>query len=445
MKTKNNLSIDIAIGVILGLFFIAILNINKHIFVKDIDADRSEHNTNTVIKDVAKSQKYYGFDKDSYYFEEDEVHPGQILGSILYWEGVSFNVIDELAKKAKDVFDVRWIRPGHKLVFVREDSCSELKSLVYEPDKFSYVIFNVKDSIYVKKEVRPVDVKIEFASGEVGTSLWNSMRKNNLSISLIDKMEDALASEVDFYHAKKGDKYKLLFEKKYINGKPVSVGKLLGAYYNNGQEHYGIYFETQDYKGYYNYKGEPTKKAFLRAPVRFSRISSRFSYSRYHPILHRVKAHFGTDYAAPYGTPIMAVAAGTVIRKGYGKGNGNYITIKHDKTYTTTYLHMQRFAKGIEKGVHVNQGDIIGYVGSTGLATGPHVCFRMKKNGKPVNHLKENFPSPEPLPDSILSRFYVVRDSVINILNTMQDQNTNDSILVSIKEKEANANTGQVK
>ncbi len=420
-RKDNQIFIDIILGLILGLVLVTILYFSESLFSSEYSSGMENIKSMTISKE-SKPAKLFGYDIKKYYFEKDKVKPNQILGSILYWEGVPFWKIDKLARKSKDVFDVRMIRSNKKYTLVRKDSCGDLLSLVYEPNPLTYVIFNVGDSVYTTKNIRPVKTRIEFAEGEVKTSLWNSMRENHLSISLIDKMEDALASEVDFYHAKKGDKYKLLYERRYINNKPVSIGKLLGAYYKSESEHYGFYFASDTYKGYFNYKGEPTKKAFLRAPVRFSRISSRFSYHRFHPILHRTKAHFGTDYAAAYGTPIMAVAAGTIVRRGYGKGNGNFITIKHDKTYTTTYLHMQRFAKGIRKGVHVSQGQIIGYVGSTGLATGPHVCFRMKKNGHPIDHLRENFPSPDPLPDSVITKFYIQRDSILKIFNTMEQK-----------------------
>lgn len=430
-KSKKELFIDVTLGLILGSVLVGVLYLNNKLsFFGKLVSDKKN---STIIDEPKSPPTRFGYEIDKYFFSEDKVQNNQILGSILFWEGVPYSKIDKLATRSKEVFDVKMIRPKRKLTFVRKDSCGPLQSVIYEPDKMSYVVYNIADSVYVKKVIRPVETKVEFASGTVTSSLWNSMKDNNLSISLIDKMEDALSSEVDFHHAQKGDKYKLLFERKYINNEAVAIGKLIGAYYFNDKARYAVYFESDEYKGYYNFKGQPTKKAFLRAPVRFSRISSGFSRHRFHPILHRIKAHYGTDYAAPYGTPIMSVASGTIIRKGYGKNNGNYITIKHDKQYTTTYLHMQRFAKGISKGVFVTQGQTIGYIGSTGLATGPHVCFRMKKNGRPINHLKENFPSPDPLPDSILNKYYIVRDSILNILNNMAVENNSDSGIVNIE------------
>ncbi len=415
MKNNKYLFTDILIGVILGSVLLGVVYYHDYLFSFFEEGSNNDNET-FVLSESPITNSKFGYDVSDFHFECDRVKSNQFLGSILYWEGISFSTIDKIVKASDGIFDVKTIRPGRRITFVRTDSCGPIYSFVYEPDPMKYIVFNLFDSIYVKEVIRPIETKIEYAAGTVSSSLWNSMRGNKLNISLIDKMEDALSSEIDFYNAQKGDKYKLVFERKYIDNKPVAIGKLIGAYYHSGSPHYAIYYETEKYKGFYNYEGAASKKAFLKAPVRFSRISSGFSLRRYHPIQHRIKAHYGTDYAAPYGTPIQAVAAGTITRKGYGVNNGRYVTIKHDKTYTTTYLHMQRFAN-IKKGMHVEQGEVIGYVGSTGLATGPHVCFRMKKNGRPIDHRRENFPSPEPLPDSILSDYYIVRDSIISILN----------------------------
>jgi murein DD-endopeptidase MepM/ murein hydrolase activator NlpD len=364
-------------------------------------------------------QERFGYSLEEYSFVTDKIKPNQFLGNILYWEGISYAKIDELARKSKEVFDVRKIRSGFNYTLVKQDSCGDLQSFVYEPSPFEYVVYDFSDSVSVFKVQRAFETRLEEAHGRVETSLWNSMIENGLSISLIDKMEDALAWSVDFYHAQKGDEYKVLYERKYIEGKAVSIGRLIGAYYLNDQAHYAIYWDNEHYAGYYDQFGNPTKKAFLRAPVKFSRISSRFSYNRFHPVLKRSRPHFGTDYAAPRGTPIHAVANGTVVARSYTKNNGYYVKIRHDKQYTTQYLHMSKFAKGIHKGAHVKQGQTIGYVGSTGLATGPHVCFRFTKKGKPIDHLRENFPPPEPLPQDQLEKYLLVRDSIIPLIDAI--------------------------
>jgi murein DD-endopeptidase MepM/ murein hydrolase activator NlpD len=227
-------------------------------------------------------------------------------------------------------------------------------------------------------------------------------------------MEDALETSVDFSHVQVGDEFKLVYDEKYIEGKRVGVGNVHAAYYkqaDSDKEHYVFWYDGGgEHVGFYDQEGRPMKGRFLKAPVKYTRISSRYNPRRFHPVLKRVRPHLGTDYAAPTGTPIYAVGNGVVVAKGYTKGNGNYIKIKHDKVYQTQYLHMSGFAKGIKKGSYVSQGQVIGYVGSTGLATGPHVCFRFWKNGKQINHLREYFPPSKPLPDELLPEFFKVRD-----------------------------------
>jgi murein DD-endopeptidase MepM/ murein hydrolase activator NlpD len=227
-------------------------------------------------------------------------------------------------------------------------------------------------------------------------------------------MIDVLASSVDFYHQKQGDRFKVMYEQHFVEGKAVGTGKIIAAVYErDGKEYHAFNFDKEGLScKYYDIDGRPARKAFLKSPVKFSRISSRYDLNRLHPILGYHKAHFGTDYAAPYGTPILAVADGVVAEAARRGGNGNFVKLRHDNTYETQYLHMQGFAKGIRPGAHVAQGQTIGYVGSTGLATGPHVCFRFWKNGQQVDHLRLNLPSPEPIKGEDLKQYEVVRNNL---------------------------------
>jgi murein DD-endopeptidase MepM/ murein hydrolase activator NlpD len=216
----------------------------------------------------------------------------------------------------------------------------------------------------------------------------------------------------------KGEKFKIVYESHNIDGKEIGAGLVLAARYVMEKNTINaIYYSKSAFKGYYDLEGRPLNKGFLRSPLRFSRISSYFNTARLHPILRRVRPHFGTDYAAPYGTPIMSVGNGVVLEARYSGGNGNYVKIRHDKMHTTQYLHMSRFGAGIRSGVQVQQGQTIGYVGSTGLATGPHVCFRFWKNGKQVNHLRLSFPPPEPLPKTEIPSFNKEKEGIIALLN----------------------------
>jgi murein DD-endopeptidase MepM/ murein hydrolase activator NlpD len=384
----------------------------------DFEKISEEEGLSQNVEEENPIKTKYGFPEEDYHIEEHTLFPNQFLADILMKYDVSLSRVFELENKAKDIFSVRNIRAGKKYAIVRQDSCSAAECLVYEPDPFRYVVYDLRDSINVNIIERDITTSIETTAGIVKSSLWLSMKEQGLSPVLIEKMEDALAWSIDFYHIQDGDRYKLIFERRYIEGEPVGIGRLMGAYYKTSDnEHYAVYFENEEYAGFYDLEGRPTKKGFLKSPVKASRISSSFNMNRLHPILKRRKPHLGTDYAAPYGTPILAVGNGVVTKAAYTKGNGKYVKIKHDKTFSTQYLHMQRFASGIKPGVYVKQGDVIGHVGSTGLATGPHVCFRFWKNGRQVNHLKENFPPPEPMPKEQLPEFFEVRDDVIEKLD----------------------------
>ena len=379
-----------------------------YIFLYQNDTDTIEKMSSSINSEKSEKQLKYGYDLNEIHIEEYTIFPDQFLSEILSKHDVSIDKVFELERKAKEIFSVRNIKAGKKYSIVKRDSCGPADCFIYEPDPYRYVVYSFTDSVSVEIIDREVSICVETASGEVASSLWNSMVGQGLSPNIIGKMEDALAWSLDFYHTQKGDKYKLVFERKLVDGAPVGIGQLLGAYYKNyDNEYFAIFYEAENYKGYYDLEGRPTKKGFLKSPVKFSRISSKYSLNRLHPILKKRRPHFGTDYAAPYGTPIRAVANGVITHASYTKGNGKYVKIKHDKTYQTQYLHMQKFGKGIRSGVHVKQGQTIGYVGSTGLATGPHVCFRFWRNGKQVNHLRENFPPPEPMPEAELPHFLI--------------------------------------
>ncbi len=366
----------------------------------------------------------YGYHPDSVYVDSFTMEWNQTLGDILYPYGVSHQQIAILAERAKDVFSVRSLRVGKRAGLIRDNHNGEVIALVYEPSAYRYVKYNLRDSIYAEMINRDYETCIEEARGVITSSLWAAMDQEGFKHALIVEMEHALAWSVDFHHILRGDIFKLIFEREYIDGEPVGIGKLAGAYYkNNENEYYSIYFENPKYSGYYDEEGRPMKKAFLKAPVQYSqvRISSRYNLRRFHPVLKRTRAHYGTDYAAPCGTPIIAVADGVVLKAGYTSGNGNYVKVRHDDVYQTQYLHMTRFASHVKPGVHVKQGQVIGYVGKTGLATGCHVCFRFWKHGRQVDHLREKLPPPDPMPDEFFPVFYETRDSIKARLDAIPD------------------------
>lgn len=416
---KKGLLFDVLASIAISVLFIFGYNLYYNQSSEDyLDDDAGEEMTHeNPMKDFK-----YGYDTNEHHFESGTIQYNQFLGDILNENGVSYSTIAELEVKAKEIFDVRNIRAGKRFHLIKKDSCEDKAlAFVYEPDPLRYVIYDFRDSVTVNVVDKEYNIVRESASGEITSSLWKSMTDQNINPGVIDLMEDALASSVSFYHTQVGDKFKVIYERKYIDGEPVSLGKMLGAYYSNKYgEYYSVHYENDLYTGFYDMEGRPSKKTFLKSPIKgTARISSRYNKRRLHPIKKRRIPHLGTDYAAPYGTPIMAVADGVITKTSYTANNGRFVKMRHDDVYETQYLHMQRFAKGIRPGVNVSQGTIIGYVGSTGLATGPHVCFRFWKNKKQIDHLRENFPPAEPMPEEELPDFYKHRDIIKSQLDNI--------------------------
>ncbi len=378
---------------------------------------------------IAVPHVKYGFALDTFQqVSTATIETGQFLADILMGHGLEYADIDQLVRNAIDVFDVRHLRVGKPFTLLTRDTSQGPDHLVYEPSVYEYVVFDLKGDLKVHRHKRPVTRELRKSGGAIESSLWNAMVDNGMSFDLTARMEDALQWSIDFHHIQKGDQFKLVYDQEFIDGKQVGVGQVYAAYYKNyDNEFHAIYFDNGEHQGYYDLEGRPMKKFFLKSPVKYSRISSYYNLNRFHPILKRRRPHLGTDYAAPYGTPIYAVGDGVVVAASYTNGNGNFVKIKHDDTYQTQYLHMRSFAKGIRAGVHVKQGQVIGYVGSTGLATGPHVCFRFWKNGRQINHLRLSFPPPEPLPEEDLPAFYEVRDRYLEMLSGICFSNTDDN------------------
>lgn len=400
------------------LIVIALVGLVASSMWSDSDIDSLDIPQETVIEEP---KKIFGFDSDAFHMETMTIQPNQFLANILQDREITYPQIQSLVANSKDIFSVRSFRSGKDLTFLRKDECDAPCAMIYEPSPLSYIKYEFEeDSVNVEKVERDIDICTDEAYGIIESSLSATMSQLNLGMGLISKMEDALASSVDFYHLQKGDEFKLVFEEVFIDGEKIKEGNIIGAYFKNAQgEHYAVHFENDRYSGFYDMEGHPTKGAFLRAPVKYARISSGYNLRRFHPIKKRTVPHLGTDYAAPKGTPIFSVSDGVVTKVSYTKNNGKYVKIRHDKTYETQYLHMNGFAKGIKSGTKVKQGQTIGYVGSTGLATGPHVCFRFWKNGRQINHRRENFPPADPLPDTDLPQFQVQADSIRALLDTI--------------------------
>lgn len=370
---------------------------------------------------VVPEHMRWGFATDEFHLFDLELKSGDVLGEILMKQGLTYPQVNTIVENCKGTFNITSMRMGRKLNFLSFVQGQSPDYMVYEPSPYEYVLFQLKEPFQINLVKRDVKTVIASASGVLETNFWQALMDNGLSDELADGMIDVLSTSVDFYHQKQGDRFKVVYEQHYVEGEPVGTGKIIAAVYErDGKEYYAFNFEKEGEKTtYFDFDGRPARKAFLKSPLKYSRISSRYNLHRLHPILGYHKAHLGTDYAAPKGTPIMAVAEGTVLEATRRGGNGNFVKIRHDGTYQTQYLHMSGFAKGIRPGARVAQGQTIGYVGSTGLATGPHVCFRFWKNGREVDHLRLNLPQPEPIKGAVLEEFKVVRDQLIRQLNAV--------------------------
>ncbi len=354
---------------------------------------------------VIEPQMKYGFDLNHFHTVEGEISPGDVLSQVLVPLGVSPSDLEVLINNGREVFDVRKIRPNHKWTTLFEsDSAACPSYFVYEQSTKDYVVFCLKDSLCVWNGMHPVTYEQRKSSGVITSSLYQTLDDAGAPTTLALDMNNIFAWTIDFYRLQKGDAFEVLYEEEMVDGEATGVQNILAINFTHkDRERKAYLFENDSISAYFDENGESLRKAFLKAPVKYSRISSKFTGKRFHPVLKRYKSHLGTDYAAPTGTPIFAVGDGVVTKSAYTSGNGNYVKIRHNGTYETQYLHMSKRAAKV--GQTVQQGDVIGYVGSTGLATGPHVCFRFWKNGKQVDHLKEDFPPSEPLGEEDLVKF----------------------------------------
>ena len=322
----------------------------------------------------------YGIPVDSFDIETGTVKNNQYLSQILNSKGVSMSDIDQIAKNSKSLFDVRKIQSGKNYsFFFTPDSVRHPKYFVYEDSPVKYFVYELFDSLKVYEGEKKVEIRKRVANGVIETSLWNTMVDNGVDPMLALDLNDIYQWTIDFFAVQKGDRFRVVYDEKYVDSTYIGIGNIYAAEFDTYNEPvYAFRFAQNDSVGYFDEKGQNLQKQFLKAPLKYSRISSRFSNGRMHPVLRIVRAHHGVDYAAPKGTPVMSIGDGVVTAKGYQPaGGGNYLKIKHNSVYATSYMHLSRFAKGMAPGVRVRQGQLIGYVGATGLATGPHLDFRV--------------------------------------------------------------------
>lgn len=369
----------------------------------------------------------YGLDTDTFLVIKNEIQSGQSLGKILSDFGVSYAQIDEIARKTrKTEYDVRKLKAGHLYaMFCVIDTAGKenVEIFVYEEDKINYVVYDFRDTLKVYQAQKTVEVRLIEDAGiiEKGSSFFLT----GAAIGMSDRLCEIISDEIycwtlDFRNVQPGDSFKVLYEAKYLSGEFVGVGDVKAIYFNHlGNDFYAFPYNDTGFDDFFDQDGKNLRKFFLKTPVKNSRISSRYSKNRFHPVQKRWKSHKGTDYAAARGTPIWVTADGVIDAATYNKFNGNYVKVRHNGTYSTQYLHMSKIAKGIRPGVYVKQGQTIGYVGSTGLATGPHVCYRFWKNGVQVDPFKTKLPPSDPISDSSRTTFEYYRDSLIQILDSI--------------------------
>ncbi len=349
---------------------------------------------------VCEVENPLGFCPDSLEMVEGKVKNGQFFSTLLHSLGMSQQEAYNLTEACDSVFDVRSLRIGNSYQAYYDSSV--LEYLVYERDRASNIVFDCRPPYAAWVYEKPVTVESRYADVTINTSLWNDMLAADVSPLLIVSLSDIYAWTIDFFALQKGDRFRVLYDERVCDGEVIAVDTVRYAVFSHGgQELPMIMFDQKDGGNiWWNEKGESMRKAFLKAPLQYSRISSGFSYARKHPVTRKVQPHTGVDYAAPKGTPVMTIGDGVVTSVKYEGAGGNTVRIRHNSVYSTAYLHLSKYAKGLKAGQRVRQGEVIGYVGSTGRSTGPHLDFRVWKNGTPINPLKMDSPPAEPIKDS---------------------------------------------
>lgn len=378
---------------------------------------RKESLADSVYEVIPKYK--YGICVDSFFVYHSIVGRDVNLSQILTRFGVSQTKIEEFNTKCQSVFDVRKMKAGNVFaIFLDLDSVRKVRYFVYEISPIEYLMCEFSDSMKVSLEQKKVRTIEQTVSGKIESSLWNCITSNKINPVLATELSEIYSWSIDFFALQKGDHFKVIYNESFVDSMSVGVTEIKAAVFNHmGEDIYAIPFEQDGKLVYYDEKGRSLKKAFLKAPLKFSRITSYFSKCRFHPILRIFRPHWGVDYKAPIGTPVQTISDGVVLKKGYMGGAGNLVRIKHSSSYESAYMHLSGFPNNIRVGTHVHQGEIIGYVGSTGLSTGAHLDFRIYKDGKPVDPLKVKSPATEPVKKSNMTAFITKAETFKKRLN----------------------------
>jgi murein DD-endopeptidase MepM/ murein hydrolase activator NlpD len=393
------------------------------------DCDGIPHDSTTVPVDSVvllagnseSPELLFGIPVDSYNIVTGKVRRNQFISTILASYGVSWSSIDELFRTNRETFDPRRVRSGSSWsAFLTKDTLSKADYFLYQHDPRVTYLFSLKDTLAIYRYDAEIKRMLRYSSGTISTSLWETAAENGLNPNLSAELSEIYAWTIDFFGLQKGDRFKVIYEEEFISDESAGIRRVHAAMFEHaGTQIYAIPFIQDSTMSFYDTSGASLRKAFLKAPLRYSRISSRFSGARLHPILKIVRPHQGVDYAAPVGTPVMSIGDGRVISTSYENGSGRIIRIRHNSVYSTAYMHLSRFGPGIASGVYVKQGQVIGYVGSSGLSTGPHLDFRFYRNGSPVDPLKVEAPPVKPVAPESLEEFRRVSNGYMELLSTI--------------------------
>ncbi len=377
--------------------------------------------TASAPEESGGSGTLFGIPLDSYNIVTGKVKRNQFISSILSSQGVEWNDIEQLLRENRETFDPRRVRTGSTWsALLTKDTLGRAAYFIYQHDQKVSYLFSLKDTLAIYRYDAEIKRMLRYSSGTINTSLWDAAMENSLNPNISAELSEIYAWTIDFFGLQKGDRFKVIYEEEFIGEESVGIRRVHAALFEHaGNPIYAIPFIQDSTMSFYDTTGASLRKAFLKAPLRYSRISSRFSGGRLHPILKIVRPHHGIDYTAPIGTPVVAIGDGRVTSTAYEGGAGRMVRITHNSVYSTAYLHLSRYGPGIAPGVYVKQGQVIGYVGSSGLSTGPHLDFRFYRNGSAIDPLRVEAPPVNPVAPEALEEFRRVAEGYINLFATI--------------------------
>lgn len=405
MKNWKKIFLGVTAGII--LFLSGVLLVDRISLSYLAEGDFAVDSVSSQEMEIEKPIMLYGMMINNQHVIEDVVRRNKRFADLLEGYYVPPRIMQQLHLVPRDVFDFRRIAFNNKYVLITSrDSLQSVRALVYESNATDFFIFHFNDSLRVEAGHHLVEIRDKEVAGVIGSSLAETITALGLRPELTNRLVDILAWQIDFQRLQKGDRFKFVYEEQLVDSRPIGIGKIQGIYFEHfNNPYYAIPFDQGNGLDYFDPQGNSLRKALLKYPIEFTRISSRYSLRRFHPVAGVFRAHRGTDFAAPMGTPIRSVGEGIILEARYDGNNGNFVKIRHNGMYATQYLHMSKIALGLRPGKKVVQGETIGFVGSTGLSTGPHLCYRFWKNGTQVDALRVELPPSQPILGDFMDDF----------------------------------------